>query len=76
MTRGFLGLDRRGWPGTIAVAALIALIAVGLPVLVRYRIDWERVAPSVAVFAWAAGICVVLAAGFWWRAGRELDRGD
>jgi hypothetical protein len=33
MTRGFLGLDRRGWPGTIVVAALIAVIAVGLPVL-------------------------------------------
>ena len=33
MTRGFLGLDRRGWPGTIVVAALIALIAVGLPML-------------------------------------------
>src|SRR6188508_3309449 len=33
MTRGFLGLDRRGWPGTIVVAALIALIAVGLRLL-------------------------------------------
>jgi ABC-type transport system involved in multi-copper enzyme maturation permease subunit len=58
----------------LCLPAIVA--AVGLPVLVRYRIDWERVAPSVAVFAWAAGICVVLAAGFWWRAGRELDRGD
>ena len=33
MTRGFLGLDRRGWPGTIVVAAIIATIAVGLPML-------------------------------------------
>ena len=30
---GFLGLDRRGWPGTIIVALIAAFIAVGLPVL-------------------------------------------
>jgi len=30
---GFLGLDRRGWPGTIIVALIAALIAVGLPLL-------------------------------------------
>jgi ABC-type Na+ efflux pump permease subunit len=58
----------------LCLPAVVAAIV--LPVLVRNRIDWERVAPSVAVFAWTAGICVLLAAGFWWRAGRELDRGD
>jgi hypothetical protein len=30
---GFLGLDRRGWPGTIAVAVVAAAIALGLPLL-------------------------------------------
>jgi hypothetical protein len=32
-TNGFLGLDRRGWPGTVIVALIAALIAVGLPLL-------------------------------------------
>jgi hypothetical protein len=32
-TGGFLGLDRRGWPGTVIVALIAALIAVGLPLL-------------------------------------------
>ncbi len=30
---GFLGLDRRGWPGTVVVALIAALVAVGLPLL-------------------------------------------
>ena len=33
MTAGLLGLDRRGWPGTIVVAAIVALVAAGLPFL-------------------------------------------
>jgi hypothetical protein len=32
-TSGFLGLDRRGWPGTVIVALVAAFIAVGLPLL-------------------------------------------
>jgi len=48
MTRGFLGLDRRGWPGTIVVAALIALIAVGLPML-NALVSSERSLPPGTV---------------------------
>ena len=57
----------------LALPAIVA--AIGLPVLVRNQIDWEHIGLSVAVFSWAAGICAVLAVGFWWRAGRELERG-
>jgi len=58
------------------LALPVVVAAIGLPVLVRNRIDWELLAPSMGMFAWTAGICIVLAAGFWWRAGREFDRGE
>jgi hypothetical protein len=38
---GFLGLDRRGWPGTVIVALIAALIAVGLP-LVNDLVSGDR----------------------------------
>jgi hypothetical protein len=57
-----------------ALPAIVA--AIGLPVLVRSQIDWEHIGISLEVFSWAAGICAVLAVGFWWRAGMELERGE
>jgi hypothetical protein len=49
LTRGFLGLDRRGWPGTIIVAALLTFIAVGLPLL-NALVSAERpLAPGTVV---------------------------
>jgi ABC-type transport system involved in multi-copper enzyme maturation permease subunit len=57
----------------LTLPAVIAAIC--LPVLARNQIDWERVGPSIAIFAWTAGICAVLAVGFWWRAGSEIERG-
>ncbi|HEY8092978.1 MAG TPA: hypothetical protein VID93_04325 [Acidimicrobiales bacterium] len=46
---GFLGLDRRGWPGTIAVAAVVAVIALGLPLLNRLVSADQPVEPGTAI---------------------------
>lgn len=57
----------------LSLPAIVA--ALGLPVIVRNQIDWLRVDPAIEIFAWTAGICAVLAGGFWWSAGRELEHG-
>ena len=49
VTRGFLGLDRRGWPGTIAVAAVIAAVAIGLPLLNSLVSADRTVAPGEVI---------------------------
>jgi ABC-type Na+ efflux pump permease subunit len=56
----------------LSLPAIVA--ALGLPVIVRSRIDWVQVDPASEIFAWAAGICAVLAGGLWWSAGRDFER--
>ena len=49
VTRDFLGLDRRGWPGAIAVAAVIAAVAIGLPLLNSLVSADRPVAPGTVI---------------------------
>ncbi len=58
----------------LSLPAIVA--AISLPVVVCYQMDWEHVGPAISWLGWTAGICAFLAAGFWWRAGRVLERGD
>lgn len=57
----------------LALPAL--LLVIGLPVLIRNLIRWNDLNPSIAVFEYAAGLCLVGALFAWWRAEVELKRG-
>ena len=63
LTRGFLGLDRRGWPGTIVVAALVALIAVVLP-MVNALVSPQRALPPGSVVDIGRGATFTAADGW------------
>jgi hypothetical protein len=53
----------------------IVVVAIGLPVFVRTAISWAAIDRTVNLLAWIAGICLLAAVVFWWRAGVELERG-
>jgi ABC-type Na+ efflux pump permease subunit len=57
----------------LALPALVLVI--GLPVLIRNLIRWNDLHPSILVFEYAAGLCVVGALLAWWRAVVGLERG-
>jgi hypothetical protein len=57
------------------LALPVLVIVIGLPVLIRNLIRWSDLNPSIAVFEYAAGFCLVGALLAWWRAVAELDRG-
>jgi hypothetical protein len=63
VTRGFLGLDRRGWPGAIAVALVAAAVAVGLPVL-NELVSADRVLPPGSVVDVGMGVSFTAADGW------------
>ena len=74
-TGGFLGLDRRGWPATIIVALIAALIAVGLPLL-NDVVSADRRLEAGAIVDVGPGVSFRAADGWSLDAERTSTRAD
>ena len=53
------------------LALPVLVLVIGLPVLIRNLIRWNDLNPSIIMFEYAAGFCVVVALAAWWRACRD-----
>ena len=73
--RGFLGLDRRGWPGTVVVALIAALIAVGLPLL-NGLVSADRPVPAGSTVEVGRGVTFTAADGWTLDAEQTSTRAD
>lgn len=73
--RGFLGLDRRGWPGTVIVALIAALIAIGLP-LVNGFVAADRPVPAGSTVEVGRGVTFTAADGWTLDAEQTSTRTD
>jgi hypothetical protein len=72
---GFLGLDRRGWPGTVIVALVAAVIAVGLPLL-NDLVSADRPLPAGSTVDVGRGVSFTSADGWSLDAERTSTRTD
>jgi hypothetical protein len=72
---GFLGLDRRGWPGTIAVALVVAVVAIGLPLL-NDLVSADRPLPAGSTVEVGRGVTFTAAGGWTLDAEGTSTRAD